>query len=209
MLGKSMHFLDWEDEKSSCQGDTLDEKLLEQRVLWLVGTITQESAAEFCKKLRYLDITWQRLGCPNLAEPVHCYISSSGGDKNATLGIVDIIQITSIPIVGIGVGEVASGAVWVLASFVGENKARLALPNTRFLVHEGWSAASGKPSDVKAFQREDERTLRIMAKLLAQFTGKDVEKIRRLMSRESYFGAQEAKRLGIIDRVWDPSEGGG
>jgi ATP-dependent Clp protease protease subunit len=209
MLSEGIYPLSWEDNEHAYRGDTLDEKLLEQRIIWLVGNITPESAAEFCKKLRYLDITWRRAGYPQLAEPVHCYISSCGGDKNATLGIVDTIQITSIPIVAIGFGEVASGAVWVLASFVGENKARLALPNTRFLVHEGWSAASGKPSDVKAFQRAAARTLRIMAKLLAQFTGKDVEKIKKLMSRESYFGAQEAKRLGIIDKIWDPSEGGG
>jgi ATP-dependent Clp protease protease subunit len=204
MLDKSMYLPGWEDEEPSHRGDALDEKLLEQRILWLSGGITPESAADFCKKLQYLDTIWLRSGRPDLVAPVYCYITSPGGDKNATLGIVDVIQIISIPLWGIGIGEVSSGAVWVLASFVGEGRKRLALPNTRFLVHEGWSAASGKPSDVKAFQREDERTLKIMAKLLAQFTGKDIERIKKLMSRESYFGAQEAKRLGIIDDIVEP-----
>jgi len=177
----------------------LDELLLEHGMVWLNGEINIQSAADFIKRLHLLEQRYISGGRPQGMRAL-CYIMSCGGGVNETLGIIDVVRSLSLPVAALGVGLVASAAVWVLAAF--PKGCRYAYENTRFLLHEGFLGIEGKASDARAHIRENQRVGKILIKALADSTGKEMEKFKPLVSsKEYYFGAVQAKKLGIIDEI--------
>lgn len=175
----------------------LDQELLDLGIIWFTDEITRQSATQFIKRLQLLELRYLAANKPSNFR-AFCYILSPGGEITATLAIVDFIRSLSMPVSAFGLGQVASAAVWVLAAF----PKRYSFVNTRFLLHEGWLSAEGKPSDVAAYHREEQRNSRTLIKLLAEFTGRPVERFKGLLSsKEAYFGAEEARKLGIINEI--------
>lgn len=182
----------------------LEEDLLSYGVLTLFGEISSKSSGDFIKKLILLQLRAQELE-PAEREKVtiRAFICSPGGDEDAMLAMTDFIEAYSLPLLGFGIGQVASAAVWVLASF--PKGSRIAFPSTQFLIHEGFISISGKISDAQGVTRESIRRNRLCIEKLAQWTGKNTKTIKRLVSKETFLNAEQAKRFGLIDDIISPA----
>jgi ATP-dependent Clp protease protease subunit len=189
----------WDDsddeEHTSIHDREIERALLEYGFLFFDQPITPASAAEFLKRLQLLELFWE---VRSEKDFVVCYVSSPGGDVNAMLAMHDAITNASIPLVGVGMGEVASAAVCLLASF----PRRFAYPNTRFLLHKmEASNLGGNPEQVESVSQEIAYLNAVLVRLLAKQTFQKEKVIRQLIERESYFGVDEAIKLGIIHGI--------
>lgn len=181
-----------DDEEQGSHGyDREIERILaEQGIIFFDQAITRETASEFARKLHFLELLNVDFGV--------CYINSPGGDINAALGMCDFIMNASIPLVGIGWGEVSSGAVCVLTAF----PQRFAFANTRFMLHKvEASHMSGNADEVESFSKEVSHLNSVVVDFLSERTGQSSKVIASIMSGEHYFGVAEAIRFGILHGV--------
>lgn len=181
-----------DDEEQGSHGyDREIERILaEQGVIFFDQAITRETASEFARKLHFLELLNVDFGV--------CYLSSPGGDVNAALGMCDFIVNASIPLVGIGWGEISSGAVCVLAAF----PQRFAFRNTRFMLHKvEASHMSGNADEVESFSKEISHLNNVIVAFLSERTGQSPKKIAGIMDGECYFGVAEAIELGLLHGI--------
>ena len=90
-------------------------------------------------------------------------------------------------------------AAWLLAS--GEHGKRMALPNSRIMIHQPMGGVQGQASDIEIHARETIALKRKLEEIMATHTGQDVDKVRQDMDRDYFMTAEEATEYGIIDRV--------
>ena len=121
---------------------------------------------------------------------------------NAGLAIYDTMQYVRTPIATMCVGQAASMAAVLLAS--GEQGRRMALPNSRILIHQPLGGVSGQASDIEIHAKEILNTKKKLNEILAEHTGQDVEKVRHDTERDKFMSAIEAKEYGLIDDVIMP-----
>lgn len=130
---------------------------------------------------------------------ISVYINSPGGDINAMFAIYDTMQYIKPDITTICFGQAASAAAILLAA--GSKGKRLALPNSRILLHQPYTGAQGQVSDLEIAANEIERMKKALEQILADHTGQPIEKIAADTDRDFVMDAQEAREYGIIDEV--------
>jgi ATP-dependent Clp protease, protease subunit len=171
---------------------TLDDLLLEQRIIFLNWPIGNESAAVIIKQLLYLQYE-------DKIRDVHLYINSPGGSVSATLAIYDTMQFLDCPINTYCMGLAASGAAVLLAA--GTPKKRYCLPNSKVMVHQPYGQVGGQVSDIEIQANEILRERSRLNEILAKHTGQPLESIAKETDRDKYFHAAEAKAFGLVDEV--------
>ena len=130
---------------------------------------------------------------------IHIYINSPGGSVSAGLAIYDTMQYVKPAICTYCIGQAASmGALLLSAGSAGK---RLALPNSRIMIHQPIGGFYGQATDVEIHAREILRTKELLNGILARHTGKDIEKIRIDTERDYFMSGEEAKEYGIVDDV--------
>jgi ATP-dependent Clp protease protease subunit len=128
------------------------------------------------------------------------YINSPGGVVTAGMAIYDTMQYVKNDVVTICIGQAASMAALLLAS--GEQKKRLALPNSRILIHQpSMGGLSGQATDIDIHAREILRMREITNQLLAKHTGQRLDKVEKDVERDFIMNAQQGKEYGIIDDI--------
>ena len=131
---------------------------------------------------------------------ISLYINSPGGSFSALTAIYDTMQFIQPDITTCCIGQAASAAAVLLAA--GTRGKRLALPNSRILIHQpATEGGYGQSSDMEIQAREILRMRSAMEIILARHSGKDEEDIRRDIERDKFLTAAEAKEYGIIDEV--------
>jgi ATP-dependent Clp protease protease subunit len=171
---------------------SLDDMLLENRIVFMIGQITYERAAEVIMKMLYLD---------NLKRnsEISLYINSPGGSVDDTMAIYDTMCFVGSPVATYCIGRAQSGAAVILAA--GSKEKRYALPHAKVMLHQPWGGVSGQAADIK-IQAEEILKAKIMINgILAKHTGQPVEKIAAETERDRYMTAEEAQKYGIIDEV--------
>jgi ATP-dependent Clp protease protease subunit len=132
------------------------------------------------------------------------YINSPGGSVTAGLAIYDTMQFVKCPVATYCIGQAASmGAVLLAAGTPGK---RYALNNARIMIHQPWGGAQGTASDIQIQAEEILRLKKRLNEILGHHSGKPIEQIERLTDRDHFMSAVEAKDLGVIDHVVDPSK---
>jgi ATP-dependent Clp protease protease subunit len=171
---------------------SLDDMLLENRIVFLIGEISYQRAAEVIMKMLYLD---------NLKRnsEISLYINSPGGSVDDTMAIYDTIQFVSSPIATYCIGRAQSGAAIILAA--GTKGKRHALPHAKVMLHQPWGGVSGQAADIKIQAEEILKAKVMINELLAKHTGQPVEKIAAETERDRYMTAVEAHEYGLIDEV--------
>jgi ATP-dependent Clp protease protease subunit len=171
---------------------SLDDMLLENRIVFLIGEISYERAAEVIMKMLYLD---------NLkrSSEISLYINSPGGTVDDTMAIYDTMLFTSSPVATYCIGRAQSGAAIILAA--GEKGRRHALPHAKVMLHQPWGGVTGQAADIKIQAEQILKAKTMINELLAKHTGQPVEKIAAETERDRYMTADEAKEYGIIDEV--------
>ena len=176
---------------------SLDDMLLENRIVFLIGEISYQRAAEVIMKMLYLD---------NLKREteISLYINSPGGSVDDTMAIYDTMRFISSPIATYCIGRAQSGAAIILAA--GTKGSRLALPHTKIMLHQVWGGVSGQAADIKIQAEEILKAKKMINELLAKHTGQPIEKIAAETERDRYMTAKEAHQYGLIDEVLKEEE---
>jgi ATP-dependent Clp protease protease subunit len=176
---------------------SLDDMLLENRIVFLIGEISYQRAAEVIMKMLYLD---------NLKRDseISLYINSPGGSVDDTMAIYDTMRFVSSPIATFCIGRAQSGAAIILAA--GTKGKRHALPHAKVMLHQPWGGVSGQAADIKIQAEEILKAKAMINELLAKLTGQQVEKIASETERDRYMTAEEAHEYGLIDEVLKEEE---
>ena len=171
---------------------SLDDMLLENRIVFLIGDISYQRAAEVIMKLLYLD---------NLkrSSEISLYINSPGGSVDDTMAIYDTICFVASPIATYCIGTAQSGAAIILAA--GTKGRRHALPHAKVMLHQPWGGVSGQAADIKIQAEEILKAKTVINEILAKHTGQPIDKIAAETERDRYMTAEEAKEYGLIDEV--------
>jgi ATP-dependent Clp protease protease subunit len=177
---------------------SLDDMLLENRIVFLIGEISYARAAEVIMKMLYLD---------NLKRnsEISLYINSPGGSVDDTMAIYDTIRFVRCPIATYCIGRAQSGGAIILAA--GSKGKRFALPHAKIMLHQPWGGVSGQAADIKIQAEEILKAKNMINGILAEHTGQPIEKIAAETERDRYMSAEEALQYGLIDEVLYEEEG--
>ena len=171
---------------------TLEERLAEERVLFLWGEIGPSTAGGLI--MRLLELQAKHPG-----RDVNLYINSPGGSVDDTLAIYDTMQYLSNDIATYCVGQAASGATMILAA--GTKGKRYALPHSKVMIHQPWGGVTGQAADIMIQAEEILKAKRLLNELMAQHTGRSIELIQQETERDRYLTPLEAKDYGIVDEI--------
>jgi ATP-dependent Clp protease protease subunit len=171
---------------------SLDDMLLENRIVFLIGEINYARATEVIMKLLYLD-NMKR------GREISLYINSPGGTVDDTMAIYDTMRFVGSPIATYCIGRAQSGGAVILAA--GTKGSRFALPHAKIMLHQPWGGVTGQAADIKIQAEEILRAKQTINSILARHTGQEIEKIQLETERDRYMSAEEAKEYGLIDEV--------
>ncbi|MBH05504.1 MAG: ATP-dependent Clp protease proteolytic subunit [Phycisphaeraceae bacterium] len=176
---------------------TIDEMLLENRVIFLVGEIHHASAAGVIMRMLHL---------VNLKTDmdISLYINSPGGSVDDTLAIYDTMQYLPCDIATYCVGRAYSGGAIVLAA--GAKGKRFILPHARIMIHQPYGGVTGQASDVQIQAEEILKNKKQLNEILARHTDRDLKQIEEDSERDRYFSAKDAKDYGLVDEVLNQDE---
>lgn len=171
---------------------TLDDMLLENRIIFMIGEISYRLSTEVIMKMLYLD---------NLKRgtEISLYLNSPGGSVDDTMAIYDTMQFISSPVATYCIGRAQSGAAIIMAA--GTKGKRFALPHAKIMLHQPWGGVTGQAADIKIQAEEILKAKKIINELLAKHTGQTIEKIEKETDRDKYMTAEEARAYGLIDEV--------
>ena len=168
-------------------------RLLEDRVIFLSGQITNELANLVVAQLIYLE-------SKDPTKDISLYINSPGGEVTAGLAIYDTMRYIRCDVSTICIGMAASMGAFLLSS--GAKGKRFALPNSEIMIHQVLGGSQGQASDVEIQTKQLLKIKRKLNELLAENVGKKVEEVERDTDRDNYLTAEEAKKYGIVDQVF-------
>ena len=171
---------------------SLDDMLLDNRIVFLIGEISYARAAEVIMKMLYLD---------NLKRDseISLYVNSPGGSVDDTMAIYDTIRFVGSPVATYCIGRAQSGAAVILAA--GTKGKRYALPHAKVMLHQVWGGVSGQAADIKIQAEEILKAKTMINEILSKHTGQPIEKIAAETERDKWMSAEEACRYGLIDEV--------
>jgi ATP-dependent Clp protease protease subunit len=168
-------------------------KLFEDRIIFLGTPISDEIANAVMAQLLCL----QQMDADR---DIEIYINSPGGSFTALTAIYDTMRYIKPDVRTVCLGQAASAAAVILAA--GTKGKRLALPNSRILIHQpATEGGYGQSSDIEIQAREILRIRSLMEEMLSTDTGKSAEEVSRDIERDKYLTAEQAKEYGIIDGV--------
>lgn len=171
---------------------TIDELLLENRIVFLVGEINQASAARVMMQMFYLEN--QKRG-----QEIHFYINSPGGAVDDTLAIYDTMRFLSSPVSTYCLGRAYSGGSVLLTA--GTKGRRYILPHAKVMIHQPYGGVGGQAEDIRIQAEQIIKSKNELINILAKHTGQPFERVRKDGERDKYFTAQEAKEYGLVDEV--------
>ena len=171
---------------------SLDDMLLDNRIVFLIGEIDYARAAEVIMKLLYLENVKR-------SSEISLYINSPGGSVDDTMAIYDTMRFISSPVATYCIGRAESGGAVVLAA--GKKGGRFALAHAKIMLHQPWGGVTGQAADIKIQAEEIVKARTMINEILARHTGQPMEKIAAETERDRYMSADEAKAYGLIDEV--------
>ncbi|HWY62584.1 MAG TPA: ATP-dependent Clp protease proteolytic subunit [Rhizomicrobium sp.] len=167
-------------------------RLLKERVIFVTGPIEDYGASLITAQLLFLE-------AENPKKEVHMYINSPGGLVTAGMAIYDTMQYIRPPVQTFCIGQAASAASLLLSA--GKKGERYALPNARIMVHQPSASYYGQAADIARHAQEIVKLKRRLNEIYAKHTGQTVEAIEKLLDRDTYMTAEEAKTFGLLDQV--------
>jgi ATP-dependent Clp protease protease subunit len=167
-------------------------RLLKERVVFLVGPVTEVTANLIVAQLLFLE-------SDNPDKDVSFYVNSPGGSVSAGLAIYDTMQFIKPDVSTLCVGQAASMGALLLAA--GAKGKRFCLPNSRVMIHQPMGGFQGQASDVEIHAKEILYLKSKLNEILALHTGQKVETIERDTDRDNFLSANQAVGYGLVDRV--------
>jgi len=175
-------------------GDSVYQRLLKERIIWLGGEVRDDNANAICAQLLLL-------AAEDPDRDIYLYINSPGGSVTAGMAIYDTMQYVKPDVVTVGMGLAASMGQFLLTA-VAPGK-RYITPHTRVLLHQPLGGAGGSATDIRINADLILGMKKELAQITASRTGKSVEQVEADGDRDHWFTAQEALEYGFVDRVID------
>jgi ATP-dependent Clp protease protease subunit len=167
-------------------------RLLEERIVFLVGPVTDANANLVIAQMLYL-------ASKDSKRDIKLYINSPGGSVTAGLAIYDTMQFLKCPVSTICIGLTASMAAILLAA--GTKGKRFSLPNAEILLHQVAGGVQGQATEIEITANQIIKMKHKLNQILADHTGQPLKKIAVDTDRDFYLTAEEAKKYGLIDEV--------
>ncbi len=167
-------------------------RLLKERVVFLVGPVTEVTANLIVAQLLFLE-------SENPDKDIYFYINSPGGSVTAGMAIYDTMQFIKPDVSTLCVGQAASMGAFLLAA--GAKGKRFALPNSRVMIHQPLGGFQGQASDVEIHAKEILYIKQRLNEILAKHTGQPLDRVERDTDRDNFLSAEAAVDFGIVDKV--------
>lgn len=167
-------------------------RLLKERIVFLVGPVNDATANLVVAQLLFLE-------ADNPDKDIYFYINSPGGSVTAGMAIYDTMQFVKPDVSTLCVGQAASMGAFLLSA--GARGKRVALPNSRVMIHQPLGGFQGQATDIEIHAREILKLRVSLNEILARNTGQSVEQIERDTDRDNFMSADEAVAYGLVDRV--------
>lgn len=171
--------------------------LLKQRIIFINSQIEDHLASLVVAQLLYLE-------AEDPDKDISLYINSPGGVVSAGLAIYDTMNYIKPDVSTICIGQAASmGAILLTAGTKGK---RIALPNSRIMIHQPWGGAQGQASDIMIAAEEIKKTRETLNRILSETTGRTLKKIEKDTDRNYFLSAEESLKYGLIDKIYSSNK---
>jgi ATP-dependent Clp protease protease subunit len=187
-----------EDSHGGRRAYDIFSRLLEERIIFLGGPITDVTANLVIAQMLYL-------AAKDSKKDIKLYINSPGGSVTDGLAIYDTMQYVECPISTICIGFTASMAAILLAA--GDKGKRYALPNAEILLHQVAGGVTGQAVEIEITARQIVKIKDKLNRILAYHTNQPLKRIEKDTDRDFYLSAIEAKKYGLVDEVIKPKKG--
>ncbi|HFC8540623.1 TPA: ATP-dependent Clp endopeptidase proteolytic subunit ClpP [Neisseria lactamica] len=169
-------------------------RLLKERIVFLVGPVTDESANLVVAQLLFLE-------SENPDKDIFFYINSPGGSVTAGMSIYDTMNFIKPDVSTLCLGQAASMGAFLLSA--GGKGKRFALPNSRIMIHQPLISGGlgGQASDIEIHARELLKIKEKLNRLMAKHCNRDLADLERDTDRDNFMSAEEAKEYGLIDQI--------
>ncbi len=167
-------------------------RLLRERIIFLVGPVNDATANLVVAQMLFLE-------SENPDKDIFLYINSPGGSVSAGLSIYDTMNFIKPDVSTLCMGMAASMGSFLLMA--GAKGKRIALPNSKIMIHQPSGGAQGQATDIEITAREILKTREQLNRIYADRTGQPLSKIEADMERDFYMSPEEAKAYGLIDQV--------
>ncbi len=167
-------------------------RLLKERVVFLVGPVTEVTANLIVAQLLFLE-------SENPDKDISFYINSPGGSVSAGLAVYDTMQFVKPDVSTLCIGQAASMGALLLAA--GAKGKRFCLPNSRVMIHQPMGGFEGPASDVEIHAKEILYLKTKLNEILAKHTGQKIETVEKDTDRDNFLSANQAVTYGLVDRV--------
>lgn len=167
-------------------------RLLKERIIFLVGPVTEASANLIVAQLLFLE-------SESSDKDIFFYINSPGGLVSAGLAIYDTMQFIKPDVSTLCVGQAASmGSLLLTAGAKGK---RFCLPNSRVMIHQPMGGFQGQASDIEIHAKEILYLKKRLNEIMAKHSGQPVKTIERDTDRDNFLSAEESVKYGLVDAV--------
>ena len=173
-------------------------RLLKERVVFVVGQVEDYMANVIVAQLLFLE-------SENPDKDIHLYINSPGGSVTAGLAIYDTMQFIKSDVSTMCIGQAASMGALLLAG--GTKGKRVCLPHSRMMIHQPLGGFQGQATDIDIHAREILLIREKLNQILANHTGKPLDKIQQDTERDNFMGAEDAVEYGLIDSILESRDG--
>ena len=167
-------------------------RLLKERVVFLVGPVTEVTANVILAQLLFLE-------SENPDKDISFYINSPGGSVSAGLAIYDTMQFVKPDVSTLCVGQAASMGALLLAA--GAKGKRFCLPNSRVMIHQPMGGFQGQASDIEIHAKEILFLKGRLNEIMATHTGQKIETVEKDTDRDNFLSADQAVQYGLVDKV--------
>jgi|TARA_B110000438_G_scaffold32500_1_gene32106 ATP-dependent Clp protease, protease subunit len=167
-------------------------RLLKDRIIFLTGAIDDYVAASICAQLLFLESVSKE-------KTISMYIQSPGGLVSAGLAIYDTMQYIKPEVATVCIGQAASaGSLLLMAGAKGK---RVALPNSKIMIHQPSGGFRGQATDMEIHVRDMMETKKRLNELYVKHCGSDIDTVNAAMERDNFMTPEQAMEFGLIDRI--------
>lgn len=167
-------------------------RLLKERVVFINGQVEDSMASLVVAQLLFLE-------SENPDKDIYMYINSPGGVVTSGMAMYDTMQFIKPDIATVCLGQACSIASLLLCA--GKKGMRMALPNSRIMVHQPSGGYQGQATDIEIHARETLKVKRAINNIYVKHTGQKLAAVENSLERDNFMNVEEAKKFGLIDMI--------
>tara|TARA_B100000524_G_scaffold258067_1_gene140055 strand:- start:127 stop:735 length:609 start_codon:yes stop_codon:yes gene_type:complete len=167
-------------------------RLLKERIIFLTGAVDDMVSSLICAQLLFLE-------SENPTKDIFFYINSPGGAVSSGLAIYDTMQYIKPDVSTVCIGQAASMGSLLLTA--GKKNKRFCLPHARIMTHQPSGGVQGQATDIEIHAKEILNLRKKLNNIYVKHTGQSLSYVEKIMERDNFMSAEEAKKIGLIDKV--------